>query len=138
MQQHSQPQILSPKPTDTITGLELVHFSPKSKLGRLLSIYPILEPKSKLGRYFERFSFQKQLNQDVAAAVHVELEMKENSTKSKSCTIDPKVPKRNQRRGLRAPLCQKNAVPYEKTDFRAKIRIFWAQKKEHFWFLTMF
>merc|ERR1719500_1543173 len=33
------------------------------------------------------------------------------NSETKSRTIDPKVPKRNQRRGLRAPLCQKNAVP---------------------------
>ena len=55
----------------------------------------------------------------------------ERNSETKSRTIDPKVPKRNQRRGLRAPLCQKTGS-HTKTDFRAKIRIFGAKKKTHF------
>ena len=43
---------------------------------------------------------------------------------TKSRKLDPKVPKRSQRRGLRT----KNGVQYEKTDFRAEIRIFRAKK----------
>ena len=50
--------------TTTHTELLLIHFSLRSKLGRLLSIYPILEPK--LGHYLERFSFWKQWDHDFA------------------------------------------------------------------------
>ena len=53
------------------------------------------------------------------------------NSETKSRTIDPKVPKRNQRRGLRAPLCQKKGSHTKKTDFRAKIRIFGAKKKTY-------
>ena len=52
------------------------------------------------------------------------------NSETKSRTIDPKVPKRNQRRGLRAPLCQKTG-PIRKKLILGRKPDFWGQKKTY-------
>ena len=51
------------------------------------------------------------------------------NSETKSRTIDPKVPKRNQRRGLRAPLCQKTGSHTKKINFGPKSGFFGPKKK---------
>ena len=60
------------------------------------------------------------------------------NSETKSRTIDPKVPKRNQRRGLRAPLCQKTRSHTKKRIFGPKSGFLGPKKNIHFWSLTMF
>ena len=60
------------------------------------------------------------------------------NSETKNRTIDPKVPKRNQRRGLRAPLCQKTRSHTKKRIFGPKSGFFGPKKNIHFLIPTMF
>ena len=53
-------------------------------------------------------------------------------SETKSRTLDPKVPKRNQRRGLRAPLCQKTGSHTKKRIFGPKCGFLGPKKKATF------
>ena len=56
------------------------------------------------------------------------------NSETKSRTLDPKVPKRNQRRGLRAPLCQKTGSHTKKRIFGPKSGFLGPKKKATFGF----
>ena len=55
------------------------------------------------------------------------------NSETKSRTLDPKVPKRNQRRGLRAPLCQKTGSHTKKRIFGPKSGFLGPKKKATFY-----
>ena len=54
------------------------------------------------------------------------------NSETKNCTIDPKVPKRNQRRGLRVPLCQKTGSHTKKINFGPKTGFLGPKKRALF------
>ena len=56
------------------------------------------------------------------------------NSETKNRTIDPKVPKRNQRRGLRVPLCQKTGSHMKKINFGPKTGFLGPKKNPTFYF----